>query len=704
MTNVKGFLSRYRLTVAVKINLAITLILILIMGSLMIISYQDEKKRMLSVVTESMVAMNGNYFDSLNTLMLTGTMDERSILSKKMRAMDGMIDARVIRGRPVSDQFGEGFDDENPVDEIDRQALEGIETIRVDDTKDGRVLTVVLPYRATEDTRGVNCLSCHDVPSGSVNGALRMSYSLAKIDGDIQDSLLKKTLINIIMMIIGFSLLNRLLNRIVIRPLLTVQKASVSIARGDLDVEKSLATITSNDALGDLAGSFQSMTRVLKTLQQEVITTRQRAHDGELSARCKLDGVDGVWAEILTGINDIVGEFAAPVAETSDYLDRISRGDIPDPLQTEYRGDFARIKDSLNRSVAAINGLTQETAGLIEAANAGELSARGDITQFSGKWLEMIEGLNSIFEGVEVPISNVTQSLEALSKGDLSRRMEGDYHGAYETLKENTNASIGNLRGLISNVHATALNVTTSSSSIAESSAGLSDRTRQQAASLEQTAASVEEMTATVQQNADNARQANQLAISTREQAEQGGAIATRAVEAMTGIAASSNKMSDIIGVIDEIAFQTNLLALNAAVEAARAGDAGRGFAVVASEVRNLAGRSAEAAKEIKGLIHSSVENVNAGSKLVGESGEALSDIVQSVRKVGDIIAEISAASDEQAIGIEQINNAIMKMDTSTQQNSVVVDQVASSSRDLDAEASGLLSSVDAFELGKDEA
>ncbi|MBL4775782.1 MAG: hypothetical protein JKY87_06985 [Mariprofundus sp.] len=478
----------------------------------------------------------------------------------------------------------------------------------------------------------------------------------------------------------------------------------MSIAKGDLDVEASLASITSKDALGDLAKSFQSMTTVLKTLQHEVAKTRQAAHDGQLSVRCDLHGTEGVWAELLAGINEIVAEFSAPIAETSDYLDRISRGDIPTPLQTEYRGDFAQIKDSLNRSIAAINGLTHETDSLIEAANAGELSARGDVAQFAGKWREMIEGLNSIFDGVETPIINVTQALEALSKGDLSQQMQGDYRGAYDSLKENTNSSISNLRHLISNVRATALGVTTGSSAIAENSAGLSDRTRQQAAALEETAASVEEMTATVQQNADNARQANQLAISTREQAELGGAIATRTVEAMSDIAASSNKISDIIGVIDEIAFQTNLLALNAAVEAARAGDAGRGFAVVASEVRSLAGRSADAAKEIKTLINSSVESVKAGSTLVNESGAALNDIVQSVRKVGDIIAEISAASDEQAMGIEQINNAIAQMDSNTQQNSTVVDEVASASRDLDADATDLMTSVDAFELGKNTA
>ncbi|HEY4369342.1 MAG TPA: methyl-accepting chemotaxis protein [Steroidobacteraceae bacterium] len=226
----------------------------------------------------------------------------------------------------------------------------------------------------------------------------------------------------------------------------------------------------------------------------------------------------------------------------------------------------------------------------------------------------------------------------------------------------------------------------------------LSQRTQEQAAALEETASSMEQMTATVKQNADNARQANQLAVGAREQAEKGGSVVHKAIDAMGEINASSRKIADIISVIDEIAFQTNLLALNAAVEAARAGEQGRGFAVVATEVRNLAQRSASAAKEIKNLINDSVDKVKVGSELVDESGKTLSEIMESVKKVTDIVAEIAAASEEQSAGIEQVNNAVTQMDSVTQQNAALVEEASAASKAMEQQSAVLVTQIGYFD------
>jgi methyl-accepting chemotaxis protein len=239
---------------------------------------------------------------------------------------------------------------------------------------------------------------------------------------------------------------------------------------------------------------------------------------------------------------------------------------------------------------------------------------------------------------------------------------------------------------------------------IAKGNEHLSSRTSEQAASLEETSSAMEEMTATMKQNADNARQANQLAVAARDVASKGGAVTTKAVEAMGEINKSSTKIADIITVIDEIAFQTNLLALNAAVEAARAGEHGRGFAVVAAEVRNLAQRSATAAKEIKGLIKDSLQRVTDGSELVNHSGKTLMEIVTSVKRVTDIIAEITAASQEQASGIDQVNASIMQLDQTTQQNAALVEETTAASQSMREQSKALMKQVMSFKINITEA
>ena len=268
--------------------------------------------------------------------------------------------------------------------------------------------------------------------------------------------------------------------------------------------------------------------------------------------------------------------------------------------------------------------------------------------------------------------------VDAADDGDLTRRIRSEgKSGFYATLTTGLNALLETNTNLVRLVQQAARAVTDGAEEISRGNQSLSQRTEEQASSLEETASSMEEMTSTVRQNADNAAQASQLAAAARLQAEKGGMVVAAAVTAMQGINAASNKIADIIGVIDEIAFQTNLLALNAAVEAARAGEQGRGFAVVASEVRNLASRSAGAAKEIKALIQDSVGRVAEGCRLVDQSGATLTEIVASVKKVTDIVAEIAAASAEQSAGIEQVNKAVTSMDAVTQQNAALVEQAA---------------------------
>ncbi len=329
----------------------------------------------------------------------------------------------------------------------------------------------------------------------------------------------------------------------------------------------------------------------------------------------------------------------------------------------------------------------KEVNELIDKAVQGDLSSRLREDDKEGFFLNLSTGLNRLMTISDGVIQDTASMLDAMAHGNLTQRIDGNYAGTFAKLKDDANATVSKLTEIIARINQSANTVASGADEIAQGNADLSQRTEEQASSLEETASSMEEMTSTVKQNADNAVVANQLANDAQKKATEGGAVVKRAVEGMAEINDSSKKIADIIGVIDEIAFQTNLLALNAAVEAARAGEQGRGFAVVAGEVRNLAQRSAEAAKEIKNLIRDSVAKVEDGSALVNESGETLSEIVAAVERVSQMIADISVASKEQSAGIEQVNKAVTQMDEMTQQNAALVEEASAAGESMSEQA-----------------
>ncbi|MES2581719.1 MAG: methyl-accepting chemotaxis protein [Pseudomonadota bacterium] len=304
-----------------------------------------------------------------------------------------------------------------------------------------------------------------------------------------------------------------------------------------------------------------------------------------------------------------------------------------------------------------------------------------------------------ITASITQPIGKALQFSKAVADGDLTARLHHEGKDEIGSLLESLQAMQASLVKVVGNVRQGSESVSSASSEIAQGNHDLSARTESQASSLEETAASMEELSATVKQNADNAREANKLAQSASTVAVQGGEVVAQVVDTMKGINESSRKINDIISVIDGIAFQTNILALNAAVEAARAGEQGRGFAVVASEVRSLAGRSAEAAKEIKSLINASVDRVEQGTALVDKAGVTMTEVVTSIKRVTDIMGEISAASNEQSAGVSQVGEAVMQMDQVTQQNAALVEQMAAAASSLKSQAQELVQVVAAFKI-----
>ncbi|MFT4101610.1 MAG: methyl-accepting chemotaxis protein [Burkholderiaceae bacterium] len=339
----------------------------------------------------------------------------------------------------------------------------------------------------------------------------------------------------------------------------------------------------------------------------------------------------------------------------------------------------------------------QQTAELVEAAAAGDFSQRLRTRLDDPFFTQISDGLNRVMRTTESALNDVSRVMGAMAKGDLTERIVADYAGTFGQLKEYVNMSVDQLTQIVNEIKDSADAIHTAAREIAQGNSDLSGRTEEQAASLEQTAASMEELTSTVRQNADNARQADQLASGASEVARRGGGVVEQVVRTMTEIAESSNRIVDIIAVIDGIAFQTNILALNAAVEAARAGEQGRGFAVVAAEVRNLAQRSSEAAHEIKTLIEDSVGRVRNGTQLVDQAGDTMREIVTAIQRVTGIMGEITIASQEQSAGIDQINLAITAMDETTQRNAALVEQAAAAADSMAQRSSNLVRTVQVF-------
>ena len=341
--------------------------------------------------------------------------------------------------------------------------------------------------------------------------------------------------------------------------------------------------------------------------------------------------------------------------------------------------------------------IEREIDVVIEAAGRGDLTQQISLEGKVGFFKNLSGGLNSLVSTVEVALNDTLRMLGAMSRGDLTERITRDYQGTFGELKDNGNMTADKLTEIIGNVRSSSGAIASAANEIAQGNADLSQRTEEQASSLEETASSMEEMTSVVKQSTENAGTANGLAGEAQSKAERGGEVVSQAVDAMEEINTSSKKIADIIGVIDEIAFQTNLLALNAAVEAARAGEQGRGFAVVAGEVRNLAQRSAGAAKEIKGLIEDSQRKVEDGTKLVNESGDTLQEIVDAVVKVSTMIREISVAAQEQNSGIGQVNTAVSQMDDMTQQNAALVEEASAAGEAMAEQARSMSSMMEFF-------
>jgi methyl-accepting chemotaxis protein len=440
----------------------------------------------------------------------------------------------------------------------------------------------------------------------------------------------------------------------------------------------------------------------LKTNDQPYIDALQK----DMAATSKIIGDNQKLLESMVQGDQAQQLMAAVAKNRKIYVEAraelIKKQKAGENILNAVDSDLRPLADTYLKAVDDVAVNAHDTLTQVQS-NADSLASTSQVALGVGAAVSLALGILLAFvatRSITMPLKRAIESTETIAAGDLVTDINAEGKDETAQLLQALSVMKANLARIVGNVRQGSEGVSTASAEIAQGNHDLSSRTESQASALEETAASMEELSATVKQNADNARQANHLALSASTVAIQGREVVSQVVETMKGINDASRKISDIISVIDGIAFQTNILALNAAVEAARAGEQGRGFAVVASEVRSLAGRSAEAAKEIKTLINASVERVAQGTTLVDQAGSTMTEVVASIKRVTDLMGEISAASTEQSQGFSQVGEAVMHMDQVTQQNAALVEEMAAAASSLKSRAQELVQTVAVFRIG----
>lgn len=660
MTKLKQSSLLGNLSIPAKINLVVGITFLLVVVIVTASVFIQDKKSVLEQAKERTRDMTTLYFDSLNTMMLTGTMDQRKILQDKMLRRPGVLEARVIRGEPVNQQFGPGFDYERPIDDLDFKVLEGHEIIDVQDTPQGRVLTVLTPFKATTNTRGVNCLRCHEVPNGAINGGVRVSYSLAVMDENVKKEMLLEAVINIIALAVGLFLVNYFLRGWVSQPLNHLMDIVTRRASGDSKVR---ITVVSQDEIGQVGEAFNDMA-------DKVNASADREHDAAMELRHKVD--------ILL-----------------DLVSRAAKGDMTGQVTFDSEGAIGELGAGLQSMVHNLNDLIDERRVAVETLNkqvdqilaavtraaggdlTGQLSIQGDgaVGELAVGVQSMIDNLNNLVSQVQRSGIQVTSSATQIAA--TSREQEATVAEQAATVNEvvaTTTEISATAKELVSTMDEVAIVAETTAKAATSGQAGL-----------------------------------QKMELTMHQVVEASSSIATK-LEVLNEKASNINT---VVTTITKVADQTNLLSLNAAIEAEKAGEYGLGFSVVATEIRRLADQTAVATWDIEQMVKEMQAAVTAGVMSVERFSEEVRRSVEEVSTVSsglaEIIDQVQALTPRfetvhegmqfQSQGADQIKQAIAQLSESAQQTVDSLRQSHSSIDHLNEAAHLLQSGVSKFKV-----
>jgi|GEM_PF-5556220 len=485
----------------------------------------------------------------------------------------------------------------------------------------------------------------------------------------------------------------------VVGPLYTAAHHIDRLSKGDLP------DTIAEEYKGDfsiLINNINTLIKTIKDISAGITIICNASYEGQFDTRLDPSRYKGLFSKIIAGMNDMMTNLTSAITLASKNLALISRGEIPPVITDDYRGDFNKIKDDLNRCINAINLLLSDVNTLSKSAVEGNLEIRATVDQHSGDFRKIVAGVNETLDSVVRPINEIAGVMERIAEKDLTARIKSDYRGDFSRMKESINTAIENLDSGLEQVSASSSHVSAAASEIGTGSQTLAHGSSEQASAIEEISSSLQEVASKISESSANALGAKEMTDQARDITRRGVESMNRLSNAITTIKQSADHTAKIVKTIDEIAFQTNLLALNAAVEAARAGEAGKGFAVVAEEVRNLAMRSAEAAKSTADMIEESSTNAENGVLLNDEVLKNLDEIARQVVKISEVMGEIAESSDQQKLSIKTVNSSLEQMNQLTQMNAANSEESAAAAEELDSQAKEMNELVSTFRLSRD--